>query len=146
MLPLSKHASTIGGAALPSRPRRRFALTRSPIMSVHTTATKPTDSRKTIPSPRRSARKSRPKKAAPGASGQRDAYSRFQAGNPGGFGNPYARQVAMLRRELMQRARPEEIREIGDKLLALAKGGNVPAAKVILSYTLGVPTPAQQPD
>src|SRR5688572_17086543 len=46
----------------------------------------------------------------------------------------------------MQRARPEEIREIGDKLLALAKGGNVPAAKVILSYTLGVPTPAQQPD
>jgi hypothetical protein len=114
-------------------------------MSEHTTTT-PTDSCKPAASRRKTATKPRPKKAGAGGNGQRDAYGRFQAGNPGGFGNPYARQVAILRRELMQRTRPEEIREIGNKLLALAKAGNVQAAKVILSYTLGLPTPAPQPD
>jgi len=113
-------------------------------MSEHTTT--PTDSCQAGASRRQRAKKPRPKKAGAGADGQRDAYGRFQAGNPGGFGNPYARQVAILRRELMQRTRPEEIREIGNKLVTLAKAGNVQAAKVILSYTLGLPTPAQQPD
>ena len=100
-----------------------------------TTATKP--------------RKPRARKSNPDANGNgqhRDAYGRFQAGNPGGVGNPYARQVAMLRHELMDRTRPEDIREIGDKLIAMAKAGNVQAAKVLFSYTLGAPAPAQDPD
>ena len=113
-------------------------------MSEHTT--KPVDSRRPAASRKSTTRKPRARKTGPGATGQRDAYGRFQAGNPGGYGNPYARQVAILRRELMQRTWPEHIRAIGDKLVALAMAGNVPAAKVILSYSLGVPTPAQPPD
>jgi hypothetical protein len=113
-------------------------------MSEHTST--PSDSCKTAATRRKTPKKPRSKKSGPGTNGQRDAYGRFQAGNPGGVGNPYARQVAMLRRELMQRTRPEEIREIGDKLIVLAKEGNVQAAKVVFSYTLGLPTPAPEPD
>jgi len=65
------------------------------------------------------------KAPAPG----RDQRGRFQPGNTGGVGNPYARQVAILRRELMQTTSPQDIRRIGLKLKALALEGNVPAAK-----------------
>jgi hypothetical protein len=67
-------------------------------------------------------------------------------GNPGGPGNPFARQVAELRERLLNRLTGEELDRIADKLIALAKEGDVPATKLHFSYTLGKPAEAVQPD
>lgn len=83
-----------------------------------------------------------PKTPQPG----RDAHGKFQRGNTGGIGNPYARQVAILRRELMETTSPTDIRNIGLKLKALALEGNVQAAKLLFAYTLGLPTAPESPD
>ena len=61
-------------------------------------------------------------------------------------GNPYARQVAELRKELLQRCTPERIGKIADRMMELAEGGNVSAAKLIFQYVLGKPTEAVSPD
>lgn len=76
----------------------------------------------------------------------RDAQGRFARGNPGGTGNPFARQVAALRSALVQAVTPDDIREIAEKLLLQAKAGNLAAIKLLLSYTLGKPGPAASPD
>jgi len=77
---------------------------------------------------------------------QRDANGRFAIGNDGGPGNPFARQTAALHSAFVQRATPEDMKAIADKLIEQAKGGNVVAAKLVLQYTIGKPAPAVQPD
>jgi hypothetical protein len=77
---------------------------------------------------------------------ERDERGRFNKGNQGGPGNPFARQVAGLRRALLQSVTEEDIQEVGRRLVALAKEGNVQAAKLVLSYTIGKPQPAPEPD
>jgi hypothetical protein len=77
---------------------------------------------------------------------QRDERGRFNQGNQGGPGHPFARQVARLRRALLQSVTEEDIQEVGRRLVALAKEGNVQAAKLLLSYTIGKPQPAPEPD
>ena len=77
---------------------------------------------------------------------QRDANGRFAIGNDGGPGNPFARQTAALHSAFLQRATPEDMKAIADKLIEQAKGGNVVAAKLVLQYTIGKPAPAVQPD
>ena len=77
---------------------------------------------------------------------ERDAKGRFAKGNPGGPGNPYARQVAELRKELLQRCTPERIGKIADRMMELAEGGNVSAAKLVFQYVLGKPHEAVSPD
>jgi hypothetical protein len=115
-------------------------------MSQHDNGKAATTQRKAAKTPRtpRPTKKTSPHAA--GANNHRDAFGRFQAGNPGGYGNPYARQVAMLRRELMQVTAPADIREVGQKVLALAKAGNVQAAKLLFAYNLGLPMPPVDPD
>jgi hypothetical protein len=76
----------------------------------------------------------------------RDAHGRFTKGNPGGPGNPFARQVAELRKRLLDRLTGEDLDGIADKLIALAKEGDVPAIKLLFCYTLGKPADAVQPD
>jgi hypothetical protein len=76
----------------------------------------------------------------------RDSQGRFTKGNPGGPGNPHARQVAALRQRLLQRVTTEELDAIIDTLLALARQGDVAAAKLIFQYTLGKPLEARDPD
>jgi hypothetical protein len=49
-------------------------------MSEHTST--PSDSCKTAATRRKTPKKPRSKKSGPGTNGQRDAYGRFQAGNP----------------------------------------------------------------
>ena len=78
--------------------------------------------------------------------GERQANGRFAPGNLGGPGNPYARLVAALKRALIEATTPEDIAAIASKLIALAKDGNVPAAKLLFRYTLGEPAPATNPD
>ena len=69
----------------------------------------------------------------------RDSQGRFATGNAGGPGNPYARQVAALRRALHAAVSEEEVKEVGRALLKKAKVGDVPACKLLLSYLVGKP-------
>ena len=75
-----------------------------------------------------------------------DAKGRFTHGNKGGPGNPYARQVAALRKVILNRLTEEDLLAITEALLAKAKEGSVGAAKLLLSYALGKPAPAPDPD
>jgi len=67
-------------------------------------------------------------------------------GKGGGPGNPYARQVAELRKELLLRCTPERLGKIADRMMELAEEGNVSAAKLIFQYVLGKPHEAVSPD
>lgn len=76
----------------------------------------------------------------------RDAGGRFAPGNRGGPGNPFARQVALLRRVFLEETTPERLRRIVRKMLDLAEEGDIDAAKFVAGYTLGKPTPVANPD
>jgi hypothetical protein len=67
-------------------------------------------------------------------------------GNPGGPGNPFARQVAALRQAVVGSVTAEDVQAVASKLLELAKEGNVPAAKLLFAYTIGKPQAGADPD
>jgi hypothetical protein len=71
---------------------------------------------------------------------------RFAKGNLGGPGNPFARRVAALRQAALEGVTPDDMRSIMSKLTALAREGDVAAAKVVLSYAIGKPAEAPNPD
>jgi len=75
-----------------------------------------------------------------------EANGRFAKGNRGGPGNPFARQVAALRKALLQSVTEEDLLAITLALKAKAKEGNVAAAKLLLAYAVGKPTSAPDPD
>jgi hypothetical protein len=76
----------------------------------------------------------------------RHASGRFAAGNPGGPGNPFARQTAALRAYLINHVTERDIQDILDILLLNAKGGHLPTIKFLFSYVLGKPKPVVEPD
>jgi hypothetical protein len=76
----------------------------------------------------------------------RDQRGRFTPGNRGGTGNPFARQVAALRKAFLQGVTPEDLAAIAAALLAKAKEGDVAAAKLVLAYAIGKPEAAVDPD
>ncbi len=78
--------------------------------------------------------------------GGRDARGRFAAGNAGGPGNPFARQVARLRQALLDSVTAADMAAVARRLLTLALEGNVQAGKLLLAYTIGKPQPAADPD
>jgi hypothetical protein len=82
----------------------------------------------------------------PAAREGRDAGGRFTKGNKGGPGNPFARQVAALRKALVEKVTPEDMEAIATSLILRARGGNLPAIKLLFSYVIGTPTPAVNPD
>jgi hypothetical protein len=71
---------------------------------------------------------------------------RFAKGNHGGPGNPYARQVAQLRHRILHRVSGDDIEQIIDKMVELAKKGDVAAARLVLQHTLGRPVASAHPD
>src|SRR5882672_12518392 len=75
-----------------------------------------------------------------------EANGRFAKGNPGGPGNPFARQVAALRKVIINRLTEEDLLAITEALLAKAKEGSVGAAKLLLGYAIGKPASAPDPD
>src|SRR5439155_5688778 len=75
-----------------------------------------------------------------------EADGRFAKGNPGGPGNPFARQVAALRKVILNRLTEEDLLAITEALLAKAKEGSVGAAKLLLAYALGKPASSPDPD
>jgi hypothetical protein len=82
----------------------------------------------------------------PQANAGRQPNGQFARGNPGGPGNPFARQTAALRKRLVDKVTAEELDAIADKLIALAKEGDVPAARLIFLYVIGKPMPPAEPD
>lgn len=75
-----------------------------------------------------------------GADGNgRDKGGRFAKGNRAGRGNPFSRQIAMLRCELVNAVTRKDIRRLARSLLKKAKAGNIAAAKLLLSYCVGQP-------
>jgi hypothetical protein len=82
----------------------------------------------------------------PAADGGRDTHGRFAKGNAGGPGNPFARQVAALRTALLATVTEQDMEEVARALVRQAKEGNLAAAKLLLSYTLGKPAAPVDPD
>ena len=86
------------------------------------------------------------KKPTTNGSNGRKPNGQFAKGNPGGPGNPFARRTARLRATLLDAVGEEGLSEIVQELVSAAKGGDVQAAKLVLSYTLGKPVDAIHPD
>ena len=90
-------------------------------------------------------RPTEPAAQTPSAAGH-DSNGRFARGNPGGPGNPFARQVAALRKVIIDRLTEEDLLAITEALLAKAKEGSVGAAKLLLAYAIGKPASSPDPD
>ena len=67
---------------------------------------------------------------------------RFAPNNRAGLGNPNNRKMQQLRKALLDSAEPDDVRRVGKRLLVLAEGGDVSAAKVYLEYLIGKPPQA----
>src|SRR5262245_33013348 len=76
----------------------------------------------------------------------RDARGRFTKGNPGGPGNPFARQTAALRQALIEAVTEADMKAITAQLVLQAKYGDLKAAKLLFEYVIGKPTPPADPD
>lgn len=76
----------------------------------------------------------------------RDDKGRFVRGNPGGPGNPFARKTAALRSALIRKMDEDRIEKLADKLIEQALDGDVPSARLVLQYAIGLPTQAVDPD
>ena len=76
----------------------------------------------------------------------RTANGRFAKGNPGGPGNPFARQVAAMRQAFFSAVTKEDLATIARALLDKAKQGDVAAARLVLQYMLGKPVATVDPD
>ncbi|MFO0968992.1 MAG: hypothetical protein U0793_25855 [Gemmataceae bacterium] len=74
-------------------------------------------------------------RAASAAAGleYRERFSRTGTAAPG---NPYNRRVALLKRALLDAVTPEDVQEIGKRLVAEARDGDVAAARVLFTYVL----------
>ena len=76
----------------------------------------------------------------------RDGGGKFAKGNAGGPGNPHARACAKMLEVFRNAISEEEMVELCRMLYLKAVGGDVSAAKIILSYKIGKPLPAPHPD
>ena len=71
---------------------------------------------------------------------------RFARNNPGGPGNPHARHCARMLALLRASISDDEMVAIIRALVTQARAGDVSAAKLLMSYNLGKPAPAPNPD
>jgi hypothetical protein len=76
----------------------------------------------------------------------REPDGRYTKGNAGGPGNPHARHCAYMLAVFRKTVSEEQMVAVFNALAAKAMGGDVSAAKVLLSYTIGKPGNAPQPD
>ena len=75
----------------------------------------------------------------PAPNGHRDGSGRFLPGNPGGPGNPLARQIGRLRSALHEALTVEDMGRVVRAMLQKAQAGDVAAARLCLEYALGKP-------
>jgi hypothetical protein len=76
----------------------------------------------------------------------RDAYVRFTKGNRGGPGNPFARRTAGLRKAFCNALTQRQMRQLARALHERALEGDTAAARLLLSYGVGRPGTAADPD
>ncbi len=76
---------------------------------------------------------------SPNGSNGRDGHGRFAQGNAGGPGNPYAGKVAKLRSALLAAVTEDDVRQIVERLVRLAKEGDLAAVRELFLRTLGRP-------
>ena len=72
-----------------------------------------------------------------GPNGERDTRGRFRPGNSGGPGNPLSRKANQLRVALSKAVTVADVRAIAKKMIDLAKGGDIQAAKLVYDRALG---------
>ena len=77
-------------------------------------------------------------KAAKDVTG-RNENGQFAKGNPGGPGNPFARQSARLLRVFRNALSEKDLEIIAAKIIEMAKAGDVAAVKLVLAYSIGKP-------
>jgi len=80
------------------------------------------------------------------APGQDAATGRFLPGNKLGKGNPHFRRLAANRTAFLEAAGPEQVRQLAADLLRRALAGDLDAARLWLSYAIGKPSEAVDPD
>jgi hypothetical protein len=101
------------------------------------------------PSPSLTGAKRRPPSASPpsdtGSNGH-DQEGRFAEGNRCAVGNPFARRLAAHRSRLLDAVSDDDVRAVVAVMLENAKAGDVAAARLILTYVVGKPTPVADPD
>ena len=76
----------------------------------------------------------------------RDAGGRFAPGNKFAAGNPFARRMANLRSAFLEAVTVGDLQAVAWKLMDMAKGGDLAAAKLLLAYTIGQPVNPVNPD
>ena len=69
----------------------------------------------------------------------RDGRGRFAKGNAGGPGNPHAGKVAKLRSAVLAAVKEDDMRQIVERLVRLAKEGDLAAVRELFLRTLGRP-------
>ena len=69
----------------------------------------------------------------------RDSKGRFLPGNPGGPGNPQARNVATWRKALADTVSAGDVAQVAQKLVDAAKAGEPWAVRELLDRLLGKP-------
>ncbi len=62
---------------------------------------------------------------------------RYLPGTKGGPGNPHPKKVARLRTKLFEWVTDDDLKEVIDELVAMAKGGDIQAIKELLDRMLG---------
>jgi hypothetical protein len=67
---------------------------------------------------------------------------RFGAANTFAKGNPNFRKMHALRKALLSSVDDGAMKEVGEKLTSLARGGDLDAIKILLAYTIGKPPAA----
>ena len=76
----------------------------------------------------------------------RDQRGRFAKNNKGGPGNPFARQTAQMRKVMLECVSEDDLRQVVAAVLVKAKQGDLGASRLVLSYVVGKPGPAVDPD
>ena len=76
----------------------------------------------------------------------RDRNGRFTKGNPGGPGNPYARRMAAIRKQMIEFMTPERVAQYMQALLDFTLQGHGWAAKLLAEHTAGKALPGVDPD
>jgi len=72
----------------------------------------------------------------------RGPHGRFCVGNRAAVGRSHGRRVLALRTALLDAITPAKVKKIAKALVERAEQGDVAAAKVCLSYSVGRPAPA----
>ena len=81
-----------------------------------------------------------------GKEGQRTSSGQFAAGNKCGKGNPHARKLSAMRKAFADVVDENRLKQLAEKIYQRSLYGDMLAAKLLLSYVVGKPVEAVDPD